>query len=291
MNDLHPMLLRAFVLVASLGTVTAAANKLNRTQAAVSMQIRQLEQAVGARLFARSTSGLTLTKEGDLFLYYAREILELGRRARNSVNERALRGRIRLGVVEDFAATMLVDLLAVFRANNPEIHIDISVNGNNDLGSLLATGKLDVAICDAGSVTRRPLFSWVERLAWVARDDLDFADDATVPIIMFAESCVWRSQSLAALAEWNRNWTIACESSTLVAISAAVRAGVGVAPMMIETIPMKCSMFGRGGTMPPAVAVRIGLFMGDTAPPESRVLADFLIQKIAVNGAEVKSFV
>src|SRR5215210_5798833 len=100
MLDLDPYLLRAFLTVAEVGTVSGAALSLNRTQAAVSMQIRKLESLVGKELFVRSSKGLDLTADGRLLIPYAREILTLNDEAEQRLKGRQMEGRVRLGVVE-----------------------------------------------------------------------------------------------------------------------------------------------------------------------------------------------
>ena len=121
MANLDPHLLRAFLSVADVGTVNGAAAALHRTQAAVSMQIRRLEELAGAPLFERSTKGLALTAEGLLLLPYAREIVTLNDEVGQRICGQRMEGRVKLGVVEDFAATRLVDILKAFRDLNPPV--------------------------------------------------------------------------------------------------------------------------------------------------------------------------
>src|SRR4051794_35176541 len=136
MLDLDPYLLRAFLTVAEVGTVNGAAASLNRTQAAVSMQIRKLEGLVGTDLFERSPRGLDLTADGLLLIPYAREILTLSDEIGKRLNGRQIEGRVRLGVVEDFAATRLIEILKAFRDQNPKVDIDIIVESNKRLAAM-----------------------------------------------------------------------------------------------------------------------------------------------------------
>ena len=109
MADLDPYLLRAFLTVVEIGTVNGASASLNRTQAAVSMQIRKLEGLVGVTLFERSTKGLDLTAEGQVLVPFAREIITLNDEIGRRLNGKVIEGRVRFGVVEDFAATRLIE--------------------------------------------------------------------------------------------------------------------------------------------------------------------------------------
>jgi DNA-binding transcriptional LysR family regulator len=129
MLDLDPYLLRAFVSVADVGTVNGTAASLHRTQAAVSLQIKRLEILLGAPLFERSSKGLALNAQGLLLLPYAREILALNDEVHQRIQGQRIEGRVKLGVVEDFAATRLVDILKAFRDQNPRVQIDMLVMG------------------------------------------------------------------------------------------------------------------------------------------------------------------
>src|SRR4051812_45756693 len=210
MLDLDPYLLRAFLMVAEVGTVNGAALSLNRTQAAVSMQIRKLESLVGKELFVRSSKGLELTTDGRLLIPYAREILTLNDEAEQRLNGRQMEGRIRLGVVEDFAATRLIDILAAFHDQNPKVHMDIIVEPNRRLAAMFENDKLDVVVCDATSINRKPVLVWSESLLWAVRADLPVSTAAPLPIIMFESTCPWCGPTMNTLASRSLQWTIVC---------------------------------------------------------------------------------
>jgi DNA-binding transcriptional LysR family regulator len=276
MFDLDPYLLRAFLTVAEIGTVNGAAASLNRTQAAVSMQIRKLEGLVGKELFARSSKGLDLTQDGVLLIPFAREILTLNDEVGERLGGRLMQGRVRLGVVEDFAATRLVDILAAFRDQNPKVHIDIIVEPNNRLAAMFANEKLDVVICDATSVNRKAVLLWNEELLWVVRSDIAVNTAEALPIILFEDTCPWTKPCLEALSSRKLRWKIVCEASTLVAMATAVRVGIGIGPMIAATIPNGCRALDRAADLPAPVRIGIGLYMPARVPEEARYLADFI---------------
>ncbi|MDQ0391616.1 LysR substrate-binding domain-containing protein [Labrys monachus] len=271
-----PYLLRAFLTVAEIGTVNGTAAALGRTQAAVSMQIRKLEGLVGTRLFERSSKGLTITADGQLLTAYAREILslneEIGKRLQNSQIE----GRVRLGVVEDFAATRLIHILKAFRDQNPKVDIDIIVEPNKRLAAMFENQKLDVVVCDVSQVNRKPMLVWGEELLWVVRSDIAVSAGTSLPIIMFEESCPWRTAAMAALADRDIQWKIVCEASTLVAMVTAVRVGIGIGPMICDTIPEDCRILDRAAGLPVPVRIDVGLYAQSAASAEADYLARFI---------------
>lgn len=279
MLDLDPYLLRAFLTVSEVGTVNGAAATLNRTQAAVSMQIRKLESLVGTELFERSSRGLDLTPNGVLLVPFAREILTLNDEVGKRLRGRRIEGRVRLGVVEDFAATRLIQILKAFRDQNPLVDIDILVEPNKRLAAMFENDKLDVAVCDASRMSRKARLVWTEDLHWAVRSDLIVSAGAPLPIIMFEESCPWRGAAMEALSSRDLHWKIVCEASTLVAMATAVRVGIGIGPMIASTIPEGCRVLDRSADLPPPVRVEIGLYARSGAGEETRYLADFIARQ------------
>jgi len=287
MLDLDPYLLRAFLTVAEIGTVNGAAVSLHRTQAAVSMQIRKLEALIGKELFARSSRGLDLTGDGLLLVPFAREILTLNEEAGQRLCGKEMQGRVRLGVVEDFAATRLIDILAAFRDQNPKVQIDIIVEPNKRLAAMFGNDKLDIVVCDATSIRRKPLLLWSESLLWTVRSDIAVSTDEPLPIIMFESTCPWCKPCIAALSGRNIRWKIVCEASTLVAMATAVHVGIGIGPMIAATIPNGCRALDRTTDLPePVGIITIGLYARTDAPEEARYLAQFIGRQSDLDGGD-----
>jgi len=276
MLDLDPYLLRAFISVADMGTVSGAAASLHRTQAALSLQIRRLEELLGTPVFERSTKGLALNANGLLLLPFAREILSLNDEVQQRIEGQRVEGRVKLGMVEDFAATRLVNLLKAFRDRNPLVKIDMLVMSNRQLAELFEQDKLDLVICDAGMVPRRPEFLWHEQLLWAVRSDISVSTEEPLPVIMFESNCPWRERVVEALSDRSLRWNIACEASTLVAMAAAVQVGIGIGPMMAATIPPGCRSLDRAFGLPAPVSIDIGLYASPKAPSQARYLAEFI---------------
>src|SRR5690349_6783929 len=95
-------LLKAFLAVTEHRSFTRAAATLNRTQSAVSVQIRRLEERLGARLFHRTRSGVTLNAAGRELLVYARRLVDLNAEAIGALRARRHDAVVRLGVMDDY---------------------------------------------------------------------------------------------------------------------------------------------------------------------------------------------
>src|SRR5664279_1395060 len=103
-RDIDPELLRAFLLIAEGESFTGAADRLGRTQSAVSMQIKRLEQILGQTVLSRGRGGgVTLTPHGRYLLSRARDILALNDEVVRTFRQPAMSGTVRLGTPDDYA--------------------------------------------------------------------------------------------------------------------------------------------------------------------------------------------
>lgn len=276
MPDLDPYLLRAFLTVAEVGTVNGAAASLNRTQAAVSMQIRKLEGLVGKELFVRSTKGLELTTDGQILVPFAREIITVNDETVSRLSGKVIEGRIRLGVVEDFAATRLIDILRAFHDQNPRVDIDIIVEPNRQLATLFGSNQLDLVVCDTSCLDRKPILIWTEYLRWSVRSDFVADTNHPLPVIMFHETCPWHRLMIEMLSQRSVRWKTVCVASTLVAMATAVRVGIGVGPMIADTLPEGCRTLDQASDLPGPIRIDIGFYARSGASEGAKYLADFI---------------
>ena len=121
--------IEAFVHVARSGGLSAAARKLNTTQPAISMRVKELERSLGAPLLDRSQRRVRLTPRGREFLDSAEHILSITEDARHRFGgNQPMTGRIRLGVTETVALTWLPELVSRINAEFPEIVVELDVD-------------------------------------------------------------------------------------------------------------------------------------------------------------------
>jgi DNA-binding transcriptional LysR family regulator len=122
--------LKSFIAIAETGTFGQAALTVNRTQSALSLQIKKLEEQLGCPLFDRSGRRVVLTPQGEVFLGYARRLIQLQWEAYSRLREPDVEGEIRFGTPEDFATHYLPDVLASFRQHHPGVHAHGAIKGN-----------------------------------------------------------------------------------------------------------------------------------------------------------------
>ncbi len=140
--------LRAFVAIADSGTFTAGAHRVNVTQAAISMQIRQLENETGARLFIRAPRRVILTEAGEHLLIRARQILREHDAALDEIAELAgaERGRLRIGTASAMVTTdSLPKILQNVRQHHSRADIAVTSGTSESLVEQILEGELDIA--------------------------------------------------------------------------------------------------------------------------------------------------
>ena len=261
--DLDIRLLRAFVTVSETGTVSRAADRLARTQAAVSMQLQRLEAEVGAQLLRRSPRGVSLTEAGEILLAYARKTIALGEDARRQIAGRKLVGRVRLGIVEDLAITRLPSIIADFRRRNPLVEIDLTSASSAELSRALLDGRCDVVMADPARFAKAPKAHLSRQLVWCASRMLELDPQSELPLIMFDGSCSWQDRMLVSLAGAGIGWRIGGRASTFAALIAALRAGLGVGLLLGEGVPADCENVQGNYGLPSAPTADFVVFLAD----------------------------
>jgi len=145
-HDLQTDWLKCFVAVVDAGSLSSAASEVHRSQSAVSMQLKKLENALGLRLVERGSRTLALTHDGQTLLGYARRILDLHAEAQVALQGEQLTGRVRLGVPDDYAAKYLTPVLKRFAPRHSGVEIELICEQSTSLIPRIAHGELDLAL-------------------------------------------------------------------------------------------------------------------------------------------------
>jgi DNA-binding transcriptional LysR family regulator len=218
--------LRTFLAAAETGSFTKAAEDVHRTQSAVSMQIKKLEERLGCLLFTRTGRDIRLTAEGRTLVTYAQKMLALNEAALNAVSGQEMSGSVRLGVPDDYADRLLPRVLAAFSRTHPAVEVIVDCRSSYIVAGKVRDGELDLGIVTyadtGGTIVRR------EQLHWVASESMSAVAQDPVPLALGGEPCAWRLAATNALARVGREWRITYTSSSAAAINGAVAAGLAV---------------------------------------------------------------
>jgi DNA-binding transcriptional LysR family regulator len=223
-TNLPTELLRSFVAIVDSGSMLKATERVFVTQSALSLQMKRLEETVLTPLFHRDGRRLALTPAGQALLGHAREILALNDRAVVALTGDALVGPVRVGLVQDFAETLLSGVLARFSQLNSDVQLEVRVAGSPELLDLLNGDRLDVVLCMGAADD--PHAARVAPMVWHGEPDL--AQAPVLPLAILAPPCRFRDAALAALEREGRPFRVALETPSLSALRAAVEAGLAV---------------------------------------------------------------
>lgn len=256
--DLDATLLRSFVTASRAGSISRAAQALGRTQPALSQQLRRLEDLVGRPLLRRTPSGVALTPAGETLMPYAERILALSSEALAGAGAEGLHGRCGIGLMEDLAAAALPAALADFAKLHPEVQLEIMVASGEAMRDAFNNGHLQLVLGDTSYFPIQPRWSVSLPLTWAAAPGFDRNTDP-LPLILFSLPCQWRRPLLDALDRKGRAWRIAFESTSLTAVQAAIRAGLGVAALLPANLQAGMTVLEPGDDLPSISAVTLGL--------------------------------
>ncbi len=244
-TNLPTELLRSFVAIVDSGSMLRATEKVFVTQSALSLQMKRLEETVLTPLFHREGRRLILTPAGQALLPRAREILALNDKAVVALTGDALAGPARVGLVQDFAETLLSGVLARFAALNPDTQLHVRVAGSPELLGLLEADRLDVVLCMGAADDPRAV--QVTPMVW--HGEAALAESAVLPIAILETPCRFRDAALAALERDGRPYRVAMETPSLSALRAAVQAGLAVTCRTALFLPDRTPL--AGNRLPP----------------------------------------
>lgn len=230
-------LLRTFVAIVDTGTFTHAAGRAHRSQSAISMQVKRLEEMVGEPLFARAARGVTLTRRGEALVADARRLLILLDEAiRRDVDAR-VEGAVRVGIPGEYGGWVLPSVLGRFAAEYPDVEVTVRCEAPELFGAALDAGDLDLAVLVAAPDNADGDILFHDPLVWVAADRHPVHEKDPLPLAIFAEGCWWRTHALAALDRIGRRYRVAYTSPSVAGVQAAVASGLVVAILGRSTVP------------------------------------------------------
>lgn len=271
--------LKSFIAISETGTFGQAAATVNRTQSALSLQIKKLEDQLGCELFDRSARKVTLTPQGEIFLGYAKRMIQLQWEAFSRLREPDVEGEIRFGTPEDFATHYLPSVLASFRQHHPRVQLNVACDLTLNLIDGFHRGDYDVIL-----VKRDPqqvkggTKVWREPLVWAAADG--YQAEERLSLVLPPQPCIYRTRALAALDRARRSWHISYTSPSLAGTLAAVKAGLGVTVLPEHMIPFGVHPIRNEMKLPHLADAEIALMKRDELPKVAELFAEHIVQSL-----------
>lgn len=265
--------MRSFAMVAETGGVTRAAARLHLTQSAVSMQVKRLEDAIGAPLLDRARRGVSLTSQGELLLSYARKMIALNDEAWGRLTADDLEGEITFGVPSDVVYPYVPRVLRRFAREFPRVKVTLVSSYTRKLKTMMTKGAADLILTTegppdtGGEVLETAPLTWVGAPgghAWKAR-----------PLrLAFENNCIFRGPTQAALDKAGIGWEMGVTSDSTRTIEATVSADLGVHASIVGAVSQHLEKIPHGGALPPLPSVSINMYLAEGADALARALAD-----------------
>ncbi len=229
MTNIPTDLLRTLIAVVDQRSFTRAAADLGLTQPAVSGQIKRLQVLLGCEVLDRSSQVMKLTPHGELVVAQARRLL--------SINDQIVQIggigprpelAIRVGTPSDYIASILPATLARFRERWPDVRFIVRTGFYDALARGLRGGSLDVMVGLATARPRDARRSWAQETVWVRGLTTELDLNRPVPLVTYGDPCVYYKLAVQALKKAGLDWEEVFTGPSMVSLSSAVVAGLGV---------------------------------------------------------------
>ncbi len=282
--------LRAYVAMAELGGLARAGERIGRTQAAISLQMKRLEQRAGQALFRRRGRRLVMTEAGELLLGYARRMLALNDEALQAMQGADVSGQVHFGCSQDFGEAWLPPVLAQFRRGIPSMSLEVRIDGGTRSVQAVEAGELDLALALGLGERGRCVRVGHLPLVWIAHRDFAWDRSTPLPLTVFTAPCRFRDKAVAALDAASIPWAVSLTSPSLYGVWTAVQAGLGVTIRTPEGLRPELEIVNDRFGLPDLGLVDVSLYL--KPGPQSaavRTFTQLLTDRLSERIAELKA--
>lgn len=251
MKNLSVDFLRSFVTIAQTGSYTVCAERLKRTQPAISLQIKKLEETVGEKLFTREGNRLMLTLAGSKLLEYGTKILMLNDQAMAEFGRPQISGNIKLGIPSEFSTTLMPKIIRRFTQSYPEISMEVHCALSKDLLCEPLKNQFDLIL----SLQEEPEpeqdgYIVTDELVWVGSQRFVNNIPDKLPLIAAPSPCIYRKRATNLLAKVKKQWQVVYTIGDLNGIQTAINEGLGITVLAKSTVPNGLSILSPSAGLP-----------------------------------------
>jgi DNA-binding transcriptional LysR family regulator len=228
MHTIDLNLLRSLVAFSDTGSLARAADRVGRTESAVSLQMKRLEELVNQPLMRRLGRRLVLTDEGYAVLHQARQMLAMNDNLLGAARERPFSGQLRIAASQDFGEEILPAILKDLAGRYSGVRFEVEVEGG--LRGLSNLEKREVDVVLTIGLEDHPSAHTLQRakLCWIGSPELADRIEKPVPLVVFNQRCRFKQRAMEALDQAGIPWEIVFRSPSLTGLWAAARANIGV---------------------------------------------------------------
>ncbi len=282
MKKLDLDVLEMVVAIADTGSFARAAEAVHRSSSAVSMQVKVLEDALGKPLFVRSTRQLAITHDGRTIVDYGRRLLAMREEAWASVVRPEVRGRVTIGVPDDYASTLLPSVLRKFAIAHPRVEIRVIGLSSTALVPLIRDNTVDLA-CITRTRGMPGEFIRHEPMVWAAASGNGVSNtpvwsERPLSIAVFSHGSAARARAIGALNQAGIKYRMSYESPSLLGVISMVEAGLAIAPLARCSVPAHLQHVGEAEGLPALGDLEVVLARSaKSARPPCDFLADQML--------------
>ncbi|WP_395345778.1 LysR family transcriptional regulator [Variovorax sp. UC122_21] len=266
-------LLRTFVAIAQARTLGQAAARIGRTQAAVSMQVKKLEETLNQPLLHRTGRGVVPTLHGERLLGHARTILQHHDAALAEISGATLSGTLRFGCPEDYAVAFLPQILRGFADRHPEVRVEVFCAPTARLDDQLRKHALDLALVSTLGMGGRLSVIRHEPLVWVGLQQDVAAAREPLQLALSDPDTLDHRVACEQLDAARRSYRLAYASASISGLLAIVRSGQAIAVLTRSAVPPDLQILETGDLLP--VLPTIGLAVEFSLEPATAMAAAF----------------
>ncbi|MBQ4830966.1 LysR family transcriptional regulator [Alteromonas sp. MMG017] len=272
--------LRTFVSVIELGGYAKAGDFLGRSQPAISLQIKKLETQLERKLFTKVGQRHLPSADGNWLYPKAKELLELNDNIFKSLIPAPLSGRLRLGIPNEFASTLLPGLIGEFSNRYPDVSLEVTSSLSRDLLHPSQRDHFDLilALVNPNEDTEGEVVL-EDEIVWVGDATRPLVGDS-IPLVLAPDGCMYRSRVIEQLKQQTFAWKITYTNADLSGLVAAIQQGLGITALARSSLPQNVSPLNHP-KLPKLGRVNICLFNQDTQHPViSKTLAEFITSRL-----------
>jgi DNA-binding transcriptional LysR family regulator len=270
--------LRSFVTIADVGGVTRAAGVLNLTQSAVSMQIKRLEDMLGAAVLDRSFRTVGLTPAGEQLLSYARRMLALNDEVYGLLTLPQFEGEVVLGVPHDIVYPAIPQVLQRFARDFPKVKVRLLSSFTRGLREQFDRRECDVIVTTEDTVGPGGMTLTELPLVWIGAPGGQAWMQRPLPLA-YEQRCIFRQGVQARLDAAGVPWVLAVDSDNTRTVEASVSADLAVHTVLEGSEPRHMVKIQHGGALPELSRIKVNLYVSAAKNgPVVERLADLIRQ-------------
>lgn len=244
--------LETFLTIVETGSLTKTGERIGRTQSAVSLQLRRLEEAVGAQLIHRGKRRVSLSAAGEKLVPLAQRAVDAAEAAALAVRDHDQRV-VRLGVPEEYADRLVPGLLRNLARRDPALAVEVQCAGSAILERRLRGNRLDMAFALAEEIDNRGEPVATDPVVWLQAPNVSVTSRRPLPVALFDHACSWRSRAIEALEAAGIDYKVVFTSASVAGVRAGIRAGLAVGVLAESTAGGELERV-RGADAPPVLA-------------------------------------